>query len=225
MRRRDVPDRDTYFRRWSDLHLGYDPRQAAVPRAWLTLTYFCARPLARRWVPPNLVTLAGGAASALVPVLAWLGGGWWLLAGVAVVVASGLLDSLDGAVAALTDRATALGYVLDSMVDRVSEGCYLIALWLLGAPAWLCVLGGFVTMLQEYVRARAGNAGLAELGVLTVAERPSRVIVTSLAIGGAAVLRADAEWAATAGVAAWLAIGTLGLLQLAAAVRRGPTVR
>lgn len=221
MRRYDIPDRDAYFERWSNLHLGYDPTPAFWPRTWLTLTYYCARPLARRGVGPNLVTIAGGLVSGVVPLLAWRGGGWlWL--GVAFVVVSGLLDNVDGAVAALTDRATALGYVLDSVVDRLADGCYLLGLWLLGAPAWLCVLGGTVTMLQEYLRARAGNAGMGELGVITVAERPTRVIVTAFAMFGAAAVPAASDGAAAAiGTWAWFGLSLVAFGQLAWVVRRG----
>lgn len=219
MRRTDIPDRDAYFERWSALHLGYDPRRAFWPRTWLTLTYYCARPLARRGVGPNLVTVAGGLVSGVVPVLAWLAGGWlWL--GVVVVVVSGLLDNVDGAVAALTDRTTAWGYVLDSVVDRISDGWYLLALWLLGAPAWLCVAGGVVTMLQEYLRARAENAGIGELGVVTIAERPTRVIVTAFALLGAVSVPSYAYGVAAMAAGAWLALGAMGFLQLVWAFRR-----
>ncbi|MDP9239265.1 MAG: CDP-alcohol phosphatidyltransferase family protein [Actinomycetota bacterium] len=215
----DLPDRDGYFDRWSALHGGYDPRGAFWPRAWLTLTYRCARPLAWLGVAPDVVTCAGAVVSAAVVGLAALGGRWPLLA-VVVVVLSGLVDNLDGAVAALTGRASAFGYVLDSLVDRVSDGCYLVALWLLGAPAWLCVLGGAVTMLQEYLRARAGNAGMGEIGVVTVAERPTRVIVTAFALCGAGVVPAHAGAAATLGAAAWLVVGTVGFGELCVAVRK-----
>lgn len=215
----DLPDREGYFDRWSALHGGYDPRGAFWPRTWLTLTYHCARPLARLGIAPDVVTWAGAVVSAGVVGLAALGGRWPLLA-VIVVVLSGLVDNLDGAVAALTDRATAFGYVLDSLVDRLSDGCYLVALWLLGAPAWLCVLGGVVTVLHEYLRARAGNAGMGEIGVVTVAERPTRVIVTAFALCGAGVLPAHAGQAVTLGAAAWLAVGTVGFCQLCLAVRK-----
>jgi phosphatidylglycerophosphate synthase len=215
----DLPDRDGYFQRWSVLHGGYDPRTAFWPRTWLTLTYRCARPLARLGVAPDVVTLAGGLVSAGVVGLAAIGGRWALPA-VVVVVASGLVDNLDGAVAALTGRATALGYVLDSLVDRLSDGCYLLALWLLGAPAWLCLLGGVATMLQEYLRARSGNAGMGELGVVTVAERPTRVIITAFALCAAGTLPDHTAAAATLGAAAWLAVGTVGFGQLCIAVRR-----
>jgi phosphatidylglycerophosphate synthase len=215
----DLPDRDAYFDLWSGLHGGYDPRGAYWPRTWLTLTYRCAVPLARLGVAPDAITLAGGLISAMVAGLAALGGRW-PLPGVVVVVGSGLVDNLDGAVAALTGRATAFGYVLDSLVDRLSDGCYLLALWLLGAPAWLCVLGGVVTMLQEYLRARAGNAGLAGLGVVTVAERPTRVIVTAFALCGAGVLPGHAAPAGTLAAAAWLVTGAVGFCQLALATHR-----
>ncbi len=78
-----------------------------------------------------------------------------------MVAASGLLDSLDGAVAVLTDRATRWGAVLDSVVDRVSDALYLVALWLVGAPAWACVVGRrAAARLQEYARARATAVGM-----------------------------------------------------------------
>ena len=214
-----VPDWDGYFDRWSQLHGGYDPRRGFWPRTWLGLTYYCAAPLARRGVSPDAITWFGALVSGLVPVLAWLGGRW-ALAAVLVVVVSGLVDNLDGAVAAMTGRATPLGYLLDSVVDRISDGCYLLALWLLGAPAWLCIIGGVVTMLQEYVRARAGNAGMGELRVVTVAERPTRVIVAAFALCGAGVLPPQAAVAAGAGAVAWVATGAIGLVQLAVVVRR-----
>lgn len=224
MRRDDVPGRDAYFGRWSDLHLGYDPHGAFWPRTWLTFTYYCARPLARLEVAPNVVTAAGGLVSGLVPVLAWLGGGWLLL-GAILVVASGLLDTLDGAVAVLTGRVTAWGHVLDSIVDRLSDGCYLLALWLLGAPAWLCLAGGAATILQEYLRALASDADGRTVSVVTVAERPTRIIVTTFALCGAFAVPTHADRAVVVGAAAWLGLGTLGFVQLARGVHRSGAER
>jgi CDP-diacylglycerol--glycerol-3-phosphate 3-phosphatidyltransferase len=118
--------------------------------------------------------------------------------------------------------------VLDSLVDRVADGSYLCALRALGAPASLCVLGGVATGMHEYLRARAGNApaagsaagsaGAAELVVVTVAERPTRVIVTAFALAGAGLLPRRAGAAATLGAAAWLGLGMVGFAQLARAV-------
>lgn len=216
---RAVPDRDGYFELWSRLHGGYDPRVRVGPRTWLSIVYLVAAPLARRRVSPDALTLLGLGASAVAVALTALGGRWPLLAAV-VVVGSGLLDSVDGAVAVLTGRSTAFGYVLDSIVDRLSDMLYLLALWFLGALAWLCVLGGLGTLLQEYLRARAGNAGMAKLGVVTVAERPTRVIVTALALIAAGAWVPYADAAGTVGAAAWLATAVVGLVQLLVVVRR-----
>ena len=66
--------------------------------------------------------------------------------------------------------------------------------------------------LQEYVRARAGAAGLSEVGVVTVWERPTRVIVTAVFLLCAGLFL-DALWV-TLGAAAWVGLGVVGLVQL-----------
>lgn len=185
-------------------------------RGWLLLAYALARPLAAARVSPDAVTLAGVAVSAGVAVLATLGGGW-LWVGALVVVASGLLDTLDGAVAVLTGRPSPFGYVLDSVADRVSDGLYLLALWFAGAPAAVCVGGGALTALQEYARARAGAAGMREVGVVTVAERPTRVIVTATALAGQATF---GDPGATIGAWVWFGATVIGCAQLAVDLRR-----
>jgi CDP-diacylglycerol--glycerol-3-phosphate 3-phosphatidyltransferase len=214
-----LPDRDAYLTRWSALHGGYDPRGSRLVRTWLGWTYAVARPLARTGVAPDLLTLLGGMAAAGVVALAALGGRW-AAAAAAVVVLSGFTDNVDGAVAVLTDRATRWGYVLDSLADRVADALYLVALWVLGAPAAVCVLGGALMGLQEYARARAGAAGLDEVAVVTVWERPTRVIVTALFLLGAGLhVDSAATWVA-AGAAAWAGFGVVGLTQLLVVLRR-----
>jgi phosphatidylglycerophosphate synthase len=213
-----VPSRAEYFDRWSTLHGGYDPRSNGLVRGWLTLVYGCARPLAVLGVPPDVVTLFGLALAASVAGVASLGGRWVLLA-VALVVASGLADNLDGGVAVLTSRTTAWGHVLDSVVDRCADLLYLLAFWLVGAPAAVCVAGGVVMMLLEYTRARAGAGGMSEVGVVTIAERPTRVIITAaFLLGSGLYVAAAADWA-TAGAWTWLAVSLVGLAQLLTVVR------
>lgn len=214
-----VLGRDAYFEKWAELHGGYDPRSSRLTAMWLSLAYAVARPLAALRVPPDLVTGVGALLSALAVYLAWLQGSWVVVAAVVVAV-SGLSDSLDGAVAVMTGRTTRWGYVLDSFVDRVCDCLYLVALWLVGAPAWVCVLGGFVMGMHEYTRARAGNAGMGDIGVVTVAERPTRVIVTAVFLLGAGVHDHAAETWATAGAAVWVTVGAAGLVQLLVVVRR-----
>ncbi len=211
--------RTEYFDRWSELHAGFDPRTSFLVGLWLSLTHALARPLVAARVSPDLVTLTGLGAGAAVVGLTSLRGWWVLMAGVLVVI-SGLADSLDGAVAVLTDRVTGWGSVLDSVADRICDGLYLSALWVLGAPGWLCVLGGTLMGLHEYTRARAIAGGMSEIGVVTVWERPTRVIVTAVFLGCAGLSRAgDQSWA-TLAAAAWLGLGLVGLGQLLVVVRR-----
>jgi CDP-diacylglycerol--glycerol-3-phosphate 3-phosphatidyltransferase len=150
----------------------------------------------------------------------WAAGAGRLWAAIALIVVSGLLDNLDGAVAVLTDRVTAFGHVLDSTVDRICDGLYLVALWLVGAPGAVCVGAGAAMGLVEYVRARAGAAGMSEVGVVTVFERPTRVIVTAAFLLGAAIYPDHADGWATAGAWAWLVLSLVALVQLVPVVRR-----
>ena len=214
-----VPTRAEYLAHWSELHGGYDPSGSRLTSLYLAIVYSVARPLAATRVPPDVVTLLGVGFSGLVVWVASLGGRWPILA-FALVAVSGLVDSLDGAVAVLTDRVTRWGYVLDSVADRVSDGLYLVALWLLGADAWVCVAAGALMMLQEYARARATAGGLDGIGIVTVWERPTRVIATAMFLLGCGLYPSAAEPWARAGAYAWLGLGIIGLAQLLGMVRR-----
>ena len=216
---REVASRDAYLDRWRTLHGGYDPRSSRLVGPWLTVIYALARPFARIGVPPDVVTLLGLAVSGVVVGLCALGDRWVLLAAF-VVGASGILDSLDGAVAVLTDRATRWGAVLDSVVDRVSDALYLVALWQVGAPAWACVTAGVVVLVQEYARARATAIGMDDVGVVTIGERPTRVIVVALFLLGAGIYPGSAGWWASLGAYASLGVGVVALVQLLVVVRR-----
>jgi len=97
-------------------------------------------------------------------------------------------DGIDGCVAALNNRATRFGFVLDSVVDRLSDGLFLSALAVGGGePAWAVAAGGTLMML-EYTRARAGGAGFREVGVVTVGERPTRTVAAIAGLLGAQLL-------------------------------------
>jgi CDP-diacylglycerol--glycerol-3-phosphate 3-phosphatidyltransferase len=212
-----VLTRREYLSAWSGAH--GDAPTGGVIGAWLGVVHLFASPLVRRGLGPDAVTaLALGAAVGATAASA--AGGRWVLASVVLVVLSGLLDGLDGAVAVLSDRVTRWGAVLDAVGDRLAEAAFVGALWLAGAPGWLCVAAGAVAWLHEYLRARAGQLGMAEVGVISVAEKPTRVIVTAMFLLGAAVYPVHAAAWSGAGAAAWATLGAIGLLQLAAAVHR-----
>ncbi len=210
-------DRHEYLARWSRLHGG--AQTTGLVGWWLGLTHAVARPLVRAGAGPWPVTAAGVVVAAAACWPASAGGRWPLLAA-ALIAVSGLLDNLDGAVAVMSGRTSRWGFVLDSACDRLADAGYCIALLLAGAPAELAVTGAALAWLQEYVRARAAVAGMPEVGVVTVSERPTRVIVTAMFLLGAGLYAdAAAGWAA-AGAGAWTTIGTVGLVQLLVAVRR-----
>jgi phosphatidylglycerophosphate synthase len=214
-----VPDFEGYLDRWSALHGGYDPRGNFWLRGWLEMTYWIARPLAKVGILPDMLTIWSIwlACAVFPPALA--GGRWQILAGWILVV-SGLGDTLDGCVAALNDRATRFGYVLDSLVDRINDVVYLLAVWVVGGPAALAIAAGVLLFLQEYTRARAGNAGLDEVGVVTVGERATRVILTSASIHFGGVFLGYEALVATIGLVALVVVGLVSNYQVIRYVRR-----
>lgn len=215
-----VASRDGYFDRWQELHGGYDPRTgSAWLRGWLTMVHAIARPLARRGVQPDVVTLSSVWLAGLVLVLAEVGGRWWIAAGW-TMVASGLFDTLDGCMAVLEDRTTRWGYVLDSALDRVNDAVYLLAVVAVGCPVPLAVGLGFCFFFLEYLRARAGNAGGDEVGRVTMAERPTRVILLSPSIHFSGVFLGLAGVLSVTGPAILLAMTVVSIGQLAVTVRR-----
>jgi phosphatidylglycerophosphate synthase len=193
---------------WSDLHDGLDPSRVPLLRTWLRLVWRAARPVARAGVPPIALTGLGVVlavdALLLASVQPWVA--------LVLILAATACDALDGAVALLTARATSFGAGADKVADRIADTAFALVIWRCGAPWWLAVLAGALSLLHESVRAVRGGALLARI---TVAERPTRVICASLACGCAGV--SDARWPPTFCAAVWVALAAAGLVQLARA--------
>jgi phosphatidylglycerophosphate synthase len=215
----DVPDFDAYLDRWSKVHEGYDARSTRMLRRWLALMHATARPLATAGVQPDVLTAWNIWLALGVVALAARGGPWAVLAA-GLLVLAGFGDGLDGAVAVMTGRTTPWGYVLDSFADRLTDALFLVAAWVAGAPAWLAVTTGVAVYQLEYVRARGGNAGADPAAVITVGERPSRVICCAIAVAVAGVAPASATRFAGWSVAILLALTLVGIVQLIVALRR-----
>ncbi len=213
-----------YAAAWARLHGGFDPRAATpVVRGWLRFSYQLGFLLGRLRVGPTPVTVVGVLFCLCVPLLAVRPGDGPFL-GAAFVLLASVADSVDGAVAVSTGRTTRLGYVYDSLADRIGEAAWLVAFWLVGAPGALVAAGGALSWLHEYVRARAIAAGMREIGAVTVGERPTRVCV---AIGGlvlaglTGLIEPDlAAGTITMATAVWVLLAAFGLGQLLSAVRR-----
>jgi CDP-diacylglycerol--glycerol-3-phosphate 3-phosphatidyltransferase len=213
-----VLSREEYLAAWARWHGGTDPADSRLVRGWLSFAYTVARPVAG--VPPLVATVAGllVAAAAVGPALA---GGVWLVAAGVLVGLSGLLDSLDGVLAIAGGRASRRGFVLDSAVDRLTEVAYATALWVAGAPGWLAAAFCGLCWLPDYLRARAGQAGVAETGAISVWERPTRVVLAGFTLGGAGVVPSGvADIVVTAGTAAGVLLGAVGVTQLGVMLRR-----
>ena len=221
---RSLPGREEYLARWSATHGGVDTTRPGFVRGWLSVAYLAARPVARLGVAPSVVTVLGVLVAAAVVPLALAGGRWPLLVAV-VVLLSGLLDGVDGAVAVLTGRSSAWGSVLDALADRCSDLAYVAGLLALAGwgPAWvrwLAAACGALTLLHEYLRSRAALAGLDDVGVVTVAERPTRVVVTLMCFLAAGVYPAASDVWGRIALGAWAVTGVVGFVQLGVVVRR-----
>jgi len=168
------------------------------------------------------VTLLGVVLSLAVPAVAiWRGP--YLFAAAALVVLAALADSADGAVAVMTARASRLGAFDDSLADRISEAAWLSALWLVGGHGVVVVACGAVSWLHEYVRAAGARSGMADIGVITANERPTRVIavVGALTLGGLVWMFNPrlVPGVVTVVLAFWLLLGVLALIRLIDTVR------
>lgn len=141
--------------------------------------------LSRMGITPNTLTLLNLALNLVAAGVIARGG---FLPGGVLVLVSGLLDLLDGALARSTGQSTRFGAVLDSTVDRSAEAAILFGLlvWYTGDLAqgnrpeilllFVVLIGSFMV---SYVKARAeGVNWQCSVGLFTRAER---VIV--LAIG------------------------------------------
>jgi CDP-diacylglycerol--glycerol-3-phosphate 3-phosphatidyltransferase len=213
-----------YATTWARLHGGFDPRLATpFVRGWLQISYLLGSFLGRLRVSPAAITVVGALLGLSVPIAAVQSPSGPIIAAVLVLL-SAVADSVDGAVAVATERTSRLGYVYDSVADRVSEALWLLAFWLVGTPGIVVATAGALSWLHEYVRARAVSAGMREIGAVTVGERPTRVataLVGLLLAGLAGLIKPDlAAGTITVLASVWVLLALFGLTQLLAAVRR-----
>jgi CDP-diacylglycerol--glycerol-3-phosphate 3-phosphatidyltransferase len=214
---------DEYASTWAGLHGGFDPRRASPSvSGWLRMAYRVGGLLGRLRVAPGAVTLAGLLLAFGVPVLAGRDRTGPLLAAVLVLLGA-VADSVDGAVAVVTGRNSRLGYIYDSLADRIAEACWLTGFWLVGAPGPLVAALGGVTWLHEQLRIRAISAGMTQISAVTIGERPTRVLVALIGLllaGMSGLIEPDlAAGTMTVVAAVWGLLAFFGLGQMFSAVR------
>jgi CDP-diacylglycerol--glycerol-3-phosphate 3-phosphatidyltransferase len=135
-------------------------------------------------VSPNTLTLFGFCINFGV---AWLISQGHFVYGGILILAAGIFDLLDGAVARMTGKVTKFGALLDSTLDRYSEGVVLFGLlWYYASQLsvvykteCLLIFATIVgSILVSYVRARAEGLNLdAEVGIF---RRTMRIGILSL---------------------------------------------
>ncbi|CAB4819751.1 MAG: hypothetical protein F2761_00670 [Actinobacteria bacterium] len=178
---------EEFIARWSSLH--NDAPVKGVVAWWLKISYRFGLIATLLRISPNVLTLLGLVSAAMTALTAI---SWWA---VFFLVFSLFCDGIDGSVAIFQKRESAWGATLDSVVDRVSEAFWLYALYVIGIPAWLAITLWSIAAFQEYARAKLSSLDIADIGVVTPAERPVRasflfitLIMYQLAIPGVVFL-------------------------------------
>jgi CDP-diacylglycerol--glycerol-3-phosphate 3-phosphatidyltransferase len=206
---------EEYLVAWALLHGTQSPK--GVVRWWLRISFVLSTPLTR--FNPNLITTFGPILMGVAILLAASPNQNYFLASFIVLVV-GLMDSFDGMVAVRTGRTSSWGAFLDGIIDRFIDVGIGILLIVLGAPIELVVLAISVAIVHEYMRAKASGIGFKEVGVITPAEKPTRIAIGVMFLFACGLLPENAMLLATVASLAWLALGVISFVMLLMVYRK-----
>jgi phosphatidylglycerophosphate synthase len=166
--------KDEFFLAWSKLH--GDAKVSGIVKGWLSISFSVSKALAKMRVTPNALTILG----LVFGILLYMNSNaiWAPL----ILVISLICDGVDGSLAIITRQSSKWGALLDSVVDRVTEVFWVLALYSLGVDSKILITVLILASTQEYLRARVGGVGLKQVGVVTVAERPVRASFIFIAL-------------------------------------------
>ena len=166
--------KNEFYLAWSKLH--GDAKIAGIVKGWLSTSFSTSKALARIRVTPNALTILG----LVFGVLLYMNANaiWAPL----ILVISLICDGVDGSLAIITGKSSKWGALLDSVVDRLTEVFWILALYSLGVDSKILIAVLILASAQEYLRARAGGVGLTQVGVVTIAERPVRASFVFIAL-------------------------------------------
>lgn len=166
--------KDEFFLAWSKLH--GDAKVSGIVKGWLSISFPVSKALAKMRVTPNALTILG----LVFGILLYINSSaiWAPL----ILVISLICDGVDGSLAIITRQSSKWGALLDSVVDRLTEVFWVLALYSLGVDSKILITVLILASTQEYLRARAGGVGLKQVGVVTVAERPVRASFIFIAL-------------------------------------------
>jgi phosphatidylglycerophosphate synthase len=166
--------KDEFFLAWSKLH--GDAKVSGIVKGWLSISFTVSKALAKMRVTPNALTILG----LVFGILLYMNSNaiWAPL----ILVISLICDGVDGSLAIITRQSSKWGALLDSVVDRLTEVFWVLAIYSVGVDSKILITVLILASTQEYLRARAGGVGLKQVGVITVAERPVRASFIFIAL-------------------------------------------
>jgi archaetidylinositol phosphate synthase len=167
-------NKSEFLSTWSKIH--GDAQVTGIVKGWLNISYLITKLLAKIRISPNGLTIFG----LVFGVLLYLNSQsiWAPI----LLVLSLICDGLDGSLAIITEKSSKWGAILDSVIDRLTEVFWVLALYSLGINLNLLIAVLILSTVQEYLRARAGGVGVVEVGVVTYAERPVRASFVFIAL-------------------------------------------
>ena len=164
-----------------------------VERVFYTLTRPIVDGLIRWGIQPNTITTVG---TLLVVASAVAFGAGRVRLGGLLYLVSGIVDTLDGAVARARGQVTRFGAFYDSTLDRVGDGATFMGIavfYVLAAPETVAhrelaiiisMVAIIATLLVSYARARAEGLGIdCKVGLVQRAERIVGLGVPTVLIG------------------------------------------
>ncbi|MCX6416807.1 MAG: CDP-alcohol phosphatidyltransferase family protein [Actinobacteria bacterium] len=204
-----------YLVAWAQLHGTQSPK--GLVRVWLRIAFFLSTPLTK--FNPNLITAFGPVLMGAAIYFASSPNRNYFLASITVLVV-GLVDSFDGIVAVRTSKTSSWGAFLDGIVDRLIDVGIGILLIVLGAPVELAVLAISIALIHEYMRAKASGIGYREVGVITPAEKPTRIALGVMFLFAAGLLPEKVTQLANIATLVWIFLGLLSFAMLLRVYRK-----
>ena len=204
-----------YLVAWSQLHGTQSPK--GLVRVWLRIAFFLSTPLTK--FNPNLITAFGPVLMGAAIYFASSPNRNYFLASIIVLVV-GLVDSFDGMVAVRTSKTSSWGAFLDGIVDRLIDVGIGILLIVLGAPVELAVLAMSIALVHEYMRAKASGIGYREVGVITPAEKPTRIALGVMFLLAAGLLPEKVIQLANIATLVWISHGLISFAMLLRVYRK-----
>ncbi|AFZ70751.1 phosphatidylglycerophosphate synthase [Caldisphaera lagunensis DSM 15908] len=133
--------------------------------------------LSKIGLTPNAATTIGFLFAILAPTLAYFK---FFIAIPIMIVLSGLMDVVDGAIARATNKTTKFGAYLDSLTDRISDMLFFLALIFEGLNPYLSIIALGFSEIVSYARSKGELLGIKMEGI-GLLERSERLILLFVA--------------------------------------------